>query len=371
MAIVAVFCIGLIKLSWSNRLLKKQEDEESRAGFQDRRRTSMSSRRGNDIPFGVRAIQSGVEVQGIWVSRPATPDEVAAEKYTLFTDAVGVSSETKEEEAFGNANGGYGGGTAPEKPTARNNASELGTLQWTADANSLRATPLGAPPASLASQPISQQKQRAADVLSEDVLRRLESPTRPKLIYDTYIPTSTPRDLRQPSQWSSASSSGESVDSRPRSARSASGKSYASSHQSSRLYVTRSTQESMPGYDHSGAHARSLDHDRRDPFETPTRTPSGLMAFSRSDTNASLLATSVLPIPEPTFGPGDVHINRSSRRVNTGFEILPAGTFGVPYELASRSGTVELDSAVDTERGHRNSRLGSKLRKNTVTQLLS
>lgn len=28
----------------------------------------------NEIPFGVRAIQSGIEVEGIWISRPYTPD---------------------------------------------------------------------------------------------------------------------------------------------------------------------------------------------------------------------------------------------------------------------------------------------------------
>ncbi|KAF2862694.1 hypothetical protein K470DRAFT_212062, partial [Piedraia hortae CBS 480.64] len=28
----------------------------------------------DEIPFGIRALESGVEVEGIWVSRPTTPD---------------------------------------------------------------------------------------------------------------------------------------------------------------------------------------------------------------------------------------------------------------------------------------------------------
>ncbi|KAG8159480.1 hypothetical protein KVR01_011141 [Diaporthe batatas] len=36
--------------------------------------------------------------------------------------------------------------------------------------------------------------------------------------------------------------------------------------------------------------------------------------------------------PSPTFGPSDTYINTSARKVNANFEILPAGTFGLPEQ---------------------------------------
>lgn len=33
----------------------------------------VTQRRGNDVPFGIRAIESGIEVDGVWISRPNTP----------------------------------------------------------------------------------------------------------------------------------------------------------------------------------------------------------------------------------------------------------------------------------------------------------
>ena len=40
---------------------------------------TLSVRRGRkpDIPFGIRAIESGVEVDGVWISRPNTPNASA------------------------------------------------------------------------------------------------------------------------------------------------------------------------------------------------------------------------------------------------------------------------------------------------------
>lgn len=49
-----------------------------------------------------------------------------------------------------------------------------------------------------------------------------------------------------------------------------------------------------------------------------------------------------LPAPEPTFGPGDSHVNKASRKVNQGFEVLPAGTFETGHELAENNGTALL-----------------------------
>ncbi|KAI1154771.1 hypothetical protein F4825DRAFT_448204 [Nemania diffusa] len=73
--IVVVFFIGWAKLWWMQRLLKKHAllDEEKRVRQMELRKSGLPSGRRMDIPFGVRAIQSGVEVEGIWISRPVTP----------------------------------------------------------------------------------------------------------------------------------------------------------------------------------------------------------------------------------------------------------------------------------------------------------
>lgn len=75
-AIVIVFAIGLVKLWWTNRILRKLEciDEEKRARLLEMRQCGVDIPRVDQIPFGVRAIRSGVEVEGIWISRPNTPE---------------------------------------------------------------------------------------------------------------------------------------------------------------------------------------------------------------------------------------------------------------------------------------------------------
>lgn len=49
-------------------------DAEKRAHASEMESTGLPPpRKQSDIPFGVRAIQSGIEVDGIWISRPGTP----------------------------------------------------------------------------------------------------------------------------------------------------------------------------------------------------------------------------------------------------------------------------------------------------------
>ncbi|KAK1979081.1 hypothetical protein LZ30DRAFT_597704 [Colletotrichum cereale] len=76
-AIGVVFIIGFIKLWWTNRYIARQEiiDAEKRAHAAELASTGLPlpPRKKSEIPFGVRAIQSGIEVDGIWISRPNTP----------------------------------------------------------------------------------------------------------------------------------------------------------------------------------------------------------------------------------------------------------------------------------------------------------
>jgi hypothetical protein len=69
---------------------------------------------------------------------------------------------------------------------------------------------------------------------------------------------------------------------------------------------------------------------------------------SRSESNLPLLAQQPesVSVPEPTFGPGDLRYNRRSRKINPGFEVLPAWTFGAPQQLPTPD-----DSAAGSSRG--------------------
>lgn len=40
---------------------------------------SIKRRKGKEIPFGIRAIESGIEVDGVWISRPNTPTQSSPE----------------------------------------------------------------------------------------------------------------------------------------------------------------------------------------------------------------------------------------------------------------------------------------------------
>ncbi|KAK3330356.1 hypothetical protein B0H66DRAFT_58624 [Apodospora peruviana] len=367
MAIVAVFCAGLVKLWWNNRLVRKQEilDEEKRARYTDMRRTGLSVKRGNDIPFGVRAIQSGIEVDGIWISRPATPNETPTNKHVSSSTlaSIGVGSQRRGENVSEDPKAIQTTTVNLEKAAPRHSPSDGSIFQRLNGADSWESTPSGTtPPVSQFAPQHKKHAPRGPSVLNEDTLRRLEGQAHPRPTYDTYIPTSAPRNPRRPSQRSEASSSGESMESQPRSARSASGRSYTSSR-SSRLYMARNIHQQHDNR-HGGGHSavtpvweqqQQHHHRDRDPFDTPTRTPSGLTALSQSETrNSSILQNSQeMPphAPEPTFGPDDLHVNRSSRRVNNGFEVLPAGTFGIPpHEYAGAAGQDHLESVQESNR---------------------
>ena len=92
---MAVFLAGLVKLWWITRLLKKQEvlDEEKKARVEEMRRTGLPPKRANDIPFGIRAIQSGVEVPGrIRRTRAKSAVMAACRPRPVLSTATRVSS---------------------------------------------------------------------------------------------------------------------------------------------------------------------------------------------------------------------------------------------------------------------------------------
>ncbi|KUI57874.1 hypothetical protein VP1G_05154 [Cytospora mali] len=106
MGIVTVFLVGLFKLWWTNRHMRKLEelDAEKQARTAQMRKSGLSATaRANsgDIPFGIKAIESGAEVEGIWVARMASmayrpPDRKWSSKRRVKTPPASALLEMNE-----------------------------------------------------------------------------------------------------------------------------------------------------------------------------------------------------------------------------------------------------------------------------------
>ncbi|KAF4469933.1 hypothetical protein FALBO_3160 [Fusarium albosuccineum] len=74
--IILVFAAGFVKLWWTNRAMRRLEiiDEEKRARVSLMSHCGIDNLRPPEIPFGIRALQNGVEVEGIWISRSKEPE---------------------------------------------------------------------------------------------------------------------------------------------------------------------------------------------------------------------------------------------------------------------------------------------------------
>ena len=73
---VIVILLGIVKLTYNHwKLRKYTKIAATKAVLKNEMQHSQSVRRGRarDVPFGIRAIESGVEVDGVWISRPNTP----------------------------------------------------------------------------------------------------------------------------------------------------------------------------------------------------------------------------------------------------------------------------------------------------------
>ncbi|KAL2269836.1 hypothetical protein VTJ83DRAFT_2020 [Remersonia thermophila] len=216
MSIVAVFCAGLGK-SWRNsRLMKKQEalDLEKRARIEELRKTGLPMKRSNPVPFGIRAIQSGVEVDGIWISRPGSVSDLGEKTVSSATLPVrDIESQQKQGGRDSSADGRSpalnvtttAAATASsdrKKPARAVRPHPSAPHRQTIDADSIDSDQDAAspPPPIPRSAKAKQQQQSyrpsppsSSGNLDDDALQRLEGRSRaaprPHLL-GTYVPTS-------------------------------------------------------------------------------------------------------------------------------------------------------------------------------------
>lgn len=321
--IVLVFFVGLCKLWWVNRSVRKHEllDEEKKARITEIKKTGLPFGKRPDIPFGVRAIQSGVEVDGIWISKPGTPNSESPTGASSLT--LGVSDSDLKGKAKVTAE------SARTSPRQSPTSSTFGPER--------KPTPPPKPPGFMPKstyRPRSTQRKHSVlinESYNADAARQHEeSSERPAL--QTYVPTTSFSSVRAPAQvqrilHGDRNSSSSEEGSHPSSMR-------TTSRREAALSKLNGSGPSDGDY-YLGTREGSLTSEN--PFTTPE--PS-IREVTRVTTEPQI------PPSHPTRAySGESYMNRSSRRVNAGFEVLPAGTFD-----ASNGSTVN-GSQVDLERG--------------------
>ncbi|KAI1814738.1 hypothetical protein GGS20DRAFT_547166 [Poronia punctata] len=352
-SIVLVFFIGWIKLWWAQRLLAKYAllDEEKKQRQMELRKSGIPAGRRADIPFGVRAIQSGIEVEGIWISRPVTPQEVrSASKASSRT--TNLDGEPRPENK---GKGVMGSTPRPSatvtevEPTPRPSPSPRPSPTSSVFDQSSLLEIGGMPslgPQYAYLQPHTSQRPVHDNPNSATANRYLSPTTKPKgtaagqaPFIETYIPTSSTSSvnsfmddgsglahLRFPFENRNRSAAAPVTHYRSPLDESDLPMPSATQAQPQNRYVARVRAEARGNMFDNNSNTES---DR-----TLSYTPIAPMpvAASSSASRPSLASTRPTPVRVHT----EVHQNTSTRRVNPGFEVLPAGTF---VNRASKDGS--------------------------------
>jgi hypothetical protein len=116
--------------------------------------------------------------------------------------------------------------------------------------------------------------------------------------------------------------------------------------------------------EYSSIPIESPESENSDPFEkVPTSHAESSVwpkaANAQTGQEFTVFSESQVPVSpqtqaRPSFQPGELHANRVIRKVNSGFEVLPAGTFGVPPEFKAKGVEQEERQASDDKKRHSN-----------------
>lgn len=416
-AIVVVFCLGWTKLWWVLRRNKKQTvvDEEKRVKIQDLRMSGVIIKldQENQVPFGVRALQSGVEIDGIWVSTSKLPIPESLRQFR--------NSELSSDSSFGSTDDGTP--FSPEELSPPR-MSFSGPLQPAFRPSPVsvetRKTFEGFRPSTfktLSRDLASAYKPRRSSHLrfsssgdsqvNQDTLSQLEgiAPTLPEKVH---------HQLSSYKQAAMLDSSSDAAADNERSSDSDSDGSptgkevIAETHQlvrgtSFRVVSKRSHRGRGRGShdsDDSNASIRlpskgdyfsvapdSPPRPELNPFATPDASPTlGSIAMKvthRLPTDEiEALGESQWPLlskrqsesqAELVFTPGSLHVNKIARRINSGFELLPAGTFDLTTGPVRNNpgGIIVSAESVDDDERRRSKKLQKKGRDSITGKRLS
>ncbi len=391
-AILMVFGLGLGKLWWVSRRNKKQVavDEEKRLRIQEMRKSGqlVETKKINDIPFGIRALESGVEIDGIWVSKSNIPIPESLKKVrtsdcssTSSLDSNDSSRATTPGETSSQI-GSYSGILAPAFRQSQLPFERVVSGSHPPPSNSIRLSSTRA--AGYKPRRSSQLRFSSyGDVhIDKDTLCKLEgvalreASCRVNHQRSSYTPETTAdssSDVADSERPSGTDTDGilserETKDNRENAAPSTSSKVLElrnfrdKGKENDKSTDAAGTIELQTSSDYFSFPIHSRPRPKLTPFITPDVSPiyasTPLRGMNRlpidevdilGESQWPLLCEKVPESPErPIFRPGSLHVNKSIRRVNSGFEVLPAGTFGMPSEFMTElvDGTAAPELAV-------------------------
>jgi hypothetical protein len=350
LTITLVFVIGYVKLIWSNRLVKRQEmvDEEKRVRINELRTSGqiVESQNRHDIPFGIKAIQSGVQVDGIWISQNNTPVgsqlKLALNNSSPATTST-LGSQTDHVADFG---------SAPQLATKKHASSRSEILRdldrAIAAQDAADAAEYSGSRSSYRPHQVSHLRYGSHGEYDQTTLHRLEGTTPPRKL-EVHRPR--PANSRPVEGGADSSAADNELSSGVSSHSDVSlSQNMQPAHETKdpknqkipNAVPTKPQQSSIPSGSSKAGHLTipsvSPDSDDSDPFVTPMGSP---------DTTNTAILGSTTPHDDKhsvhsqtqnqmQFIPGELHVNKTIRKVNSGFEVLPAGTFGVPAEFKGK-----------------------------------
>ncbi|KAG0649741.1 hypothetical protein D0Z07_3928 [Hyphodiscus hymeniophilus] len=392
LAILVVFGIAYGKLVWTNRIVSQQEgkDEERRTAIEDTRQGSRMVVEGisHDIPFGVRAIQSGIQVDGIWISKDSASIPTRLKLGHLHTSSSdssgnqGACPRTSQDSSQAAAHST----SSREKTTRRE--YEYGTLLADQRDTSAEVQDMRGYRPSYKPRRSSHLRYDSDGQIShnEETFSQLEGNAGAE-VERNYPKVNRSRELEN------GTSSGATADNERCSGTESDvvlsinvqGREYGQlqslSVQSSGAESSLETAKITPGGpSRSSLPARTSmaeylplplkpsELEELDPFTASLAdtTDTALQVKPLYARNArELTASGESQVPLLThsrsvspFIPGELHMNKSIRRVNSGFEVLPAGTFGGPSKPMGR----EVDEDEDNGEKRQCSKLQKKIR---------
>lgn len=364
-------------------------DEEKRTRVKELRNSGriVEPRKSNDIPFGVRAIQSGIEVDGIWISSQTPPP--ASSRSTLEHSQSSGSSKTSSVHGSVREDSPIGAVQPVAGGRPLNRSVDLGE-------HVLHGRRIPAPVprivrTSYKPRTSSHLRYGSLGMYDEDVLNNSEARTSPRRkTYAHYPrdPVTTAVELDSSSAADNERSSGASFDSdatlshRPQSyldpvrqflmGPPAQAVPSSSSTPDARRPISQGHDRQRQHEEYFPIPTGSLSRWAPDPFVTPLVTPaespelgpethelSHPVAFAGPKQLEGLRQEELDARPVSPFVAGELHINKSVRKVNPGFEVLPAGTFDTPKKF-NESLEQDNDGLPGTKR--RSSKLQKKLR---------
>lgn len=376
LAIFAVFCAGALRVLWRNRYVKMHEqlDIEKKARIQELRKSGkfIEPKKSQDVPFGVRAIQSGIQVDGIWISGKNVP---VRENLKLGHHAGNPSgSSSDSEHPPGDRH------TRKSRDKRSSVQAQRGSIAVHQVLNDRSKPPSSGPSGYSSYKPRRSSHLRFGSYgdtkYDGDTLAQLEG-------QKTSHKKASKNRAQESDEEKDDASSGHGADNERSSTDSDFNFQHAPGNQglSSQPPLRIKSLQSSPKLVQSSAHREPLRAQFSDGHYTPVplkgakKLPLSRSSNTRPSVEHSRRAVGDLPPKElsstpavqnpdalresESFAAGELHINRTSRVVNSGFEVLPAGTFGTPTEFrgseaeSSRTWQQQVEDERDRRQSHK------------------